>query len=229
MSAFFFVTNTEASNEHIIVLKEKVRKDLSNLGFLCQILIVALYNPLLVKKLEEHLEKDPSSKSFCSLAQIYHSKGDLEKAEKVCLEGLIYNPSYSQAYVVLGEIYRSQGKIKKAIKCFIQAKECNPDNPNIYKNLGEIYKKQNDIEKTLNAYKMMAFLKPGDKMAMSTVQHLEKMVVEQWIVPSQTEGGKKETKAFSKTLSERESQKLSKLNKILAHVEIYIDKQSIGV
>ena len=202
-----------------------MQKDLSNPCFVCQILIVALYNPLLVKRLEEHLKKDPSSKSFCSLAQIYHSKGEWEKAEKVCLEGLIYNPSYTQAYVVLGEIYKSQGKIKKAIKCLTQAKERNPDNPNIYKNLGEIYKQQNDIEKTLNAYKMMAFLKPWDKTAISTVQHLEKMLSRQWIAPKPAERDQKELK----TLSEKESQKLLKLNKILAHVENYIDEHSAGV
>ena len=169
---------------------------------------MVLYNPLLVKKLEEHLKEDPASRSFCSLAQIYCSQGELEKAEKMCLEGLVYNPTYSQAYVILAGIYRGQGHIQKAIKCLTKAKELNPDNPNIYKNLGEIYKKQKDMEKTLNAYKMVALLKPGDRTARDTVQHLEKVIGKGLTVSKQTKPGEKQT---LRTLSEKESQKLAKI------------------
>ena len=184
---------------------------------------MALYNPLLVKRLEQILKKEPDSKSFCALAHIYRSQGELEKAEKLCLEGLIYHPSYSQAYLLLGEIYRDQKQIEKAIKFLNKAKELNPDNPNIYKNLGEIYKKQGDMEKTLNAYKMVLLLKPEDKTAILTVKHLEKIFVRDITVPEQTENSKKEKKlSSSKTVSEQENQKLTKLNKILARIENYI-------
>lgn len=166
------------------------------------------------------MKKEPGSRSFCSLAQIYYSQGELEKAEKLCLEGLIYNPSYSQAYVILAEIYRDQDYMEKAIKCLTRAKEFNPENPNIYKNLGEIYRKQNDLKKTLQAYKMVLFLKPEDKTAISTVQHLEK------IISGSTDRGqvKGDKQKNLKTLSNKESQKLAKLNKILARVEIYKDR-----
>lgn len=191
---------------------------------------MALYNPLLVKRLEEILKKDPSSKSFCALAQIYHSRGETERAEKLCLEGLVYNPSYSQAYALLGEIYRDQGKVDKAIEFLNKAKELNPDNPNIYKNLGEIYKKQNDIEKTLNAYKMALFLKPGDKIATLTVEHLEKVLDKNLTDASQTKDDKKkERPSSSKAFFGEQSRKLAKLNKILARVENYINQKSKNV
>ena len=187
---------------------------------------MALYNPLLIKKLEEILKQDPASKFFCSLAQIYLSKGEVGKAEKLCLEGLIYNPSHSQAYVILAEIYKTQGQVKKAIKCLNKAKEFNPDNPNIYKNLAEIHRKNNDMEKTLNAYKMVSFLKPGDKTAIFSVQHLEKVLGKQLTEQKQTKTIPKEIKTFApKALSGKENQKLAKLNKILARVENYIDEQ----
>jgi len=181
---------------------------------------MALYNPLLVKKLEEHLKEEPGSRSFCSLAQIYYSQGNLEKAEKLCLEGLIYNPFYSQAHVILAEIYKDRGHMEKAIKCLAKAKEFNPENPNIYKNLGEIYKKQNDLEKTLQAYKMVLFLKPEDQTAIFTVQHLEK-VISGSADKKQVKEGKQNS---SKTFLDKKSQKLARLNKILARVEIYRDK-----
>ncbi len=192
-----------------------------NESFLWHIFIMALYNPLLVKKLEEHLKKDPGSRSFCSLAQIYCAQGEWDKAEKLCLEGLAHNPSYSPAYVLLAEIYKSQDLTDKAIKYLTRAKECNPENPNIYKNLGDIYKKQNDLEKSLQAYKMLAFLKPGDKTASATVQHLEKIMGGPIDIRQVKGHGKKP----SKPLSEKDSQKLAKLNKILARVEMYKDEQ----
>ena len=187
---------------------------------------MTLFNPLLVKKLEEILKKDPASKSFCSLAQIYCSQAEFEKAESLCLEGLVHNPFHSQGYVILGEVYKAQGQIEKAIKILNKAKEFNPDNPNIYKNLGEIYRKKNDMEKTLNAYKMLSLLKPEDKTANSTIQHLEKAFGKQLIKKNQAESGKQQTQSpFSKALPLKSNQKLVKLNKILARVENYIDKQ----
>ena len=205
---------------------------MSNPSFLCQMLTMALFNPQLVKKLEKLIKKDPRSKSFCSLAQIYFSLGELEKAEKLCLEGLIHNPSLSQAYVLLAEISQNRGQLEKAIRFLTQAKERNPDNPNIYKNLGEIYKKQKDMEKTLNAYKMAVLLKPGDKTALSTVRHLEKIVSQSKISPAQGKrkplADKTSEKAFfSQAFSEKEREKLAKLNKILARVDIYREAQTV--
>ena len=173
------------------------------------------YNPLLIKKLEQTLEKEPQSKAFCTLAHIYRSQGEREKAMKLCFEGLIYHPFYAPAYVLLGEIYKDQGLLEKAIHFLNRAKELNPDNPNIYNSLGQIYNKQKKIEKTLNAYKMVLFLKPKDKTALLTVKHLETVL-----------GGQKPEQRPT-TEEEKKNQKLIHLQKILARVENYIANHSI--
>lgn len=183
---------------------------------------MALYNPLLIKKLSAHLKKDPGSKSFCVLAQIYFSMGEAEKAEKLCLEGLAHNPSYSPAYLILSGIYKKQGLMEKALQFLNKAKALNPDNPSIYKSLGEIYKKQNDMDKTLESYKMVAFLRPGDKTAIATIRHLEKMRGQ----PAPPEEDKASQAFPSESLSERDTQKLAKLNKILALVDMFLHQQS---
>ena len=170
---------------------------------------MALYNPALTKKLEDDLKKDPRSKSFCVLAQIYYSGGELDKAEQLCLKGLKSHPQYSPAYVLLAEIYKSQKQDDKALKCLNQAKELNPDNSNIYKNLAEIYSRQNNLEQTLNAYKMLAFFKPTDKTALSVIPLLEKMM----------------GKAYTKKFSEKNSQHLAKLQQILSRIELYMANQ----
>ena len=188
-----------------------------------------LFNPLLVKKLEEILKKDPSSKSFCSLAQIYCSQSEFQKAERLCLEGLVHNPSYSQGYVILGEVYKAKGELEKAIKVLNKARECNPDNPNIYKNLAEIYKKKNDLEKTLDAYKMLSFVKPEDKTARASIPHLEKVLGYQLVKKGLKGEGQniseKKASAYN-SLSLKKKEKLLKLKRILARVENYMNRES---
>ena len=199
-------------------------------------LIMALYSPHLIKKLEEDMKKDPSSKSFCALAHIYHKQGDTQKAKNLCFQGLSHHPSYSQAIILLADIYYKENHLGEAVRLLNKAKELSPDNPHIYKNLAQIYKKQNQPEKTLKAYKMLAFLSPHDSTAVMSVQHLEKMLRPSLILsdlakePTQKEvpltknkneslPGKKERK-----LSFKQNQRLVKLNQILARVENYIEK-----
>ena len=172
------------------------------------------YNPLLIKKLKETLKKDHKSKSFFTLAHIYRSQGELEKASKLCFEGIVYHPFYAPAYVLLGEIHKEQGELEKAIHFLNRAKELNPDNPNIYNNLGQIYNKQKNIEKTLSAYKMVLFLNPKNKTALLTVKHLEVVL-----------SGQKPER-LPTTEEEKKSRKLMKLQKILARVETHIANQS---
>lgn len=187
---------------------------------------MTLYNPLLIQKLENHLKKDPTSPSFCALAQIYCSKGELDKAEQLCQEGLHHHPTYSQAYLILSGIYKNQGQVDKAVQSLNKAKELTPDNPNIYKRLGEIYKKQNNIEKTLEAYKMAASLEPFDQTILTQIKHLEKMTSYSFTPESEKEEKKEIKTSPTSQLSIKDNQKLAKLNEILARVEMHIHKQS---
>jgi len=178
---------------------------------------MALYNPLLIKKLKEHIQKNPKSKSFCTLAQMYFSMGDLEKAEELCDQGLKHHPSFSQAYVILGQIYKSQDKLEKAIQFFNKAKALNPDNPHVYKNLVEIYKLQNNLEKTLEAYKMINALLPEDQTAVSHIQHLEKLI-------NSSDVAKNLKPSSQVSLSEEKIRRLARLNQILARMEVCIQE-----
>ncbi|MDE0091896.1 MAG: tetratricopeptide repeat protein [Oligoflexia bacterium] len=196
---------------------------------------MVLYNPRLIKKLEKELKKDPQSKTFCVLAQIYYKQGEMQKAKSVCLQGLEYHPRYSQAYVLLAEIYYKENELTKAVKLLNQAKELNPENPHIYKNLAQIYKKQKQPEKALNAYKMLAFLSSNDSTAISSIQHLEKILRPSLIVPSEREELSKEEGNVSQSknesvekvkLSQKQNKKLMKLNQILARVENYIEQMA---
>ncbi|MCZ0932238.1 MAG: tetratricopeptide repeat protein [Oligoflexia bacterium] len=189
-------------------------------------LIMALYSPHLIKKLEEDLKKDPSSKSFCALAHIYHKQGDIQKAKLLCFQGLSHHPAYSQAIILLADIYYKENQLSEAVKLLSRAKELSPDNPHIYKNLAQIYKKQNQPEKTLKAYKMLAFLSPNDSTAVMSVQHLEKILRPSLVLSDPAKEQSKDESLLEKAqkLSSKQNQRLVRLNQILARVENYIEQ-----
>ena len=196
-----------------------------------------LYNPHLIKKLEEDIKKNPKSKSFSILANIYYRKSEIQKAKELCMEGLKHHPFYSPALILLSEIHFKEEQYDLAIKLLNQAKELNPENPRIYKNLAQIYKKQKNAEKALSAYKMLAFLSPNDSTAISSAQHLEKILRPPLVSVDDNKLSAKKEQAES-VLSEKEKletyqqekltkhqkEKLIKLNQILARVETYMEQ-----
>lgn len=186
---------------------------------------MALHNSHLIKKLEEHIKKNPSSHSFCPLAQIYYENGKWDKAEQIILKGLKNSPSYAPAYILLGKVYRKQNQVEKALDHLNKAKELQPDNANIYRSLAEIYKQQNDMENTLKAYQMLVSLNPEDKTSLKNVQLIEKMMrnPKNKSPSSNKESLKSKNVASNKTLLTKERKKLVKLQQILARVENFIN------
>ena len=76
-----------------------------------------------ISKCEKILQTDPNSQIFAALAEAYRKQGDLEKAFRVCQNGLRVHPSYGSAHVVMAKINMDRGlydwaeaEINKAIE-----------------------------------------------------------------------------------------------------------------
>jgi predicted regulator of Ras-like GTPase activity (Roadblock/LC7/MglB family) len=67
-----------------------------------------------IAKCEQILGADSHSQIFAALADAYRKKGEIEKARKVCLEGLEKHPKYSSARVVMAKIYVHERKFDLA-------------------------------------------------------------------------------------------------------------------
>ena len=170
-----------------------------------------LFNPFLVKTYQDILEKDPTSKVFCPLAQIYRLKKDLKTARQVCLQGITYNPSYSAGYITLAQICGEEDHIEEALAALNKARELSPNNPKVYQIFGELYQKKKNIEKTLWAFKMVLFLRPWDQTARKIVQQLEKTLLKK---TSSSTIPKEETRIH---ITQRK--KMEKLQKFLTRIE----------
>ncbi|MEW5993151.1 MAG: tetratricopeptide repeat protein [Candidatus Zixiibacteriota bacterium] len=57
-----------------------------------------------IAKCEKILEADPNSQIFAALAEAYRRKGQLDKAFRICQNGLRIHPSYGSAHIVMAKI-----------------------------------------------------------------------------------------------------------------------------
>ncbi len=62
-----------------------------------------------ITKCEKILDADPNSQIFAALADACRKKGDLERAFRICQNGLRVHPSYSSAHVVMAKINLDRG------------------------------------------------------------------------------------------------------------------------
>lgn len=58
-----------------------------------------------IAKCERILAADENSQIFAALADAYRRKGDLQKAQEVCLRGLKIHPNYASARIVMAKIF----------------------------------------------------------------------------------------------------------------------------
>ena len=58
-----------------------------------------------IAKCEKILTADENSQIFAALAEAYRKKGNLQKAQNVCLRGLKVHPNYASARIVMAKIF----------------------------------------------------------------------------------------------------------------------------
>lgn len=62
-----------------------------------------------IAKCNKILEESPNSQIFAALAEAYRKKGELDKAFRVCQNGLKVHPNYSSAHMVMAKINLDKG------------------------------------------------------------------------------------------------------------------------
>ncbi|MBC6415520.1 MAG: tetratricopeptide repeat protein [Bdellovibrionales bacterium] len=134
---------------------------------------MTFFSDRLIYQLENNLKKNPASKSFAVLAQIYYEQDRYKKAKELCLEGLKYHPSHSSALLLLGQIYMDEKNNKKALKYLNRARIVVPSNPKVYEKLIQLYTRQNQLELTIETYKIFLILQPDNQMAIDMLSYLQ--------------------------------------------------------
>ena len=134
----------------------------------------------LMKRYSAIYRKNPGSKVFALLADLYRKRGDMEKALVLCRKGLRKHPEFALGHIALGLVFFDMEKWEMAVSSLEKAVEISPENIFAYKMLGRAWLKLKNPEKTLQAYKMVLFLDPGNEKVENLIKKLEPMTAVQY-------------------------------------------------
>ena len=135
------------------------------------------------QKLKKYLsiyKKNPQSKVFVLLSEIYRNKGDKEEALRLCQKGVEFHPKLSAGHIAKALVLLDMGKWERASNALEKAIKFSPENILAYKLLGQCYLKLKQPLKTLSTYKMLLFLDPKNKKAQNVVKKLEPITATQY-------------------------------------------------
>ena len=109
----------------------------------------------LMKRYIAIYNKNPNSKVFAFLADLYRKQGVLDKALDLCRKGIKAHPEFVSGHIALALIFLDMNKLEMAVESLEKAVDLSPENIFAYKMLGQAWLRLKNPEKTLQAYKMV--------------------------------------------------------------------------
>jgi tetratricopeptide (TPR) repeat protein len=137
-----------------------------------------------IEKYEGMLAKNPTSRVFAALAELYRKAGMLDESIQLCLTGLGYHPNYLSGRVALGRAYFDKGMQKEAKEELEKVMEVTPDNLVALKVLGKIYHGEGNLEKARSSYEKVLSIAPDNQEIADKLKNLGKKSV---VAPPVTE------------------------------------------
>jgi len=111
------------------------------------------------------IAKDPGSRVFAALAELYRKAGMLDEAVKLCLDGTKAHPKYMSGRVALARAYFDKGMVKEAKEEVLTVVSITPDNILANKILGEIQLLEGDTDRAVESFAKVLTLAPDDTEA----------------------------------------------------------------
>ncbi|MCB9555298.1 MAG: hypothetical protein H6707_04290 [Deltaproteobacteria bacterium] len=79
-----------------------------------------------IRRLEAELSKDPASQCFVELSSILLVLGEVERALRICRQGVYHNPEFAEGYAALYRCHRQRGDLDHADQALAKAIACDP-------------------------------------------------------------------------------------------------------
>lgn len=130
----------------------------------------------LIQKYSEVLQKEPTSKVFAPLAEIYRTLGLFDKAILTLSLGLKANPHYLPGILTLCECYLDRNNDELAFSLLEKALPENRDNIKLLRLHAKVARKLQKMELALNSYKTLLFINPRDEIAGKEVLEIEAII-----------------------------------------------------
>lgn len=116
-----------------------------------------------IDKYKEIMQKDPDSREFLTLADLYRKLGVAEEATNILKEGLNKHPDYVAARLAIARIFLTQGQVEDATREFEEVIRQDTSNFVAFKLLGEIAMQKQEHEKAADRFGAAYQLKPDDQ------------------------------------------------------------------
>jgi len=126
-----------------------------------------------IQRLSEKYNKDPKSRIFVQLADLYRKNNMLDEALDVINKGLEYHPEYPVAYLILGKCYYDKRSHIQARDAFEKTIALDPQNIVALQMLAKTCEILKDERGQINAYKSIISIDPLDNSAKEKLTMLE--------------------------------------------------------
>lgn len=140
---------------------------------------IQLLSPLFLKY-QTDFEKNPRSRVFAPLAEMYRKLGMTDKAMEILSQGIRFHPGYAMGYLGLAFCYHDIRQFTLAYSTLRPLVEGNRDNIRLQKLFADVCLELNYKEEALDTYKYLLFINPRDKEVAAQVTKLERIIEEQY-------------------------------------------------
>ncbi len=131
-----------------------------------------LLSPLFLKYSAEY-EKNPQSRVFAPLAEMYRKVGMVDRAMEILAKGIRHHPTYVLGYLGMGQCYFDIGQFTLTYTTLRPFVESTRDNLKLQRLFADTALKLNKREEALETYKYLLFVSPKDKAVSELVRILE--------------------------------------------------------
>ncbi len=128
-----------------------------------------------IERLSAQVDREPGSRVFLQLAELYLKAGMAPEAISTLENGLKTIPHYTSAKVLLGKAYIENGEAEKAREQFEAVIKANPDNLVAQRKLGEIYLGMGMNTDAARSFKIITLLNPRDEEAAALLKKTESL------------------------------------------------------
>jgi tetratricopeptide (TPR) repeat protein len=144
-----------------------------------------------IVKCQKILEQDPNSQIFAALAEAFRKDGDLDKAFRVCQQGLKVHPSYGSAHVVMAKINMDRGMYDWAEAEVQKAVELEGTSRATELLLAEIHIYKGEFAAAIRLLKKLSQADPGNDQIRKLLDIAQRIPEEQQLLRKQAEAEEK--------------------------------------
>lgn len=150
-----------------------------------------------INKCTKILDADPNSQIFAALAEALRKKGELDKAFRVCQNGLKIHPSYGPAHVVMAKINLDRGMYDWAMAEANKAAELDGRTRTVELLMAEIFIYKGEFNNAIKLLKKLSASDPDNAQIKKLLEIAERIPEEQTVLMKKTKSAATATPAES--------------------------------